>query len=323
MSTEVSFEDEPALAAAIADVRNDSSDVTYAFCGHVDGNPNLLQLLFTGTDNSEISSKMDPSQAFYGLARYETQVDMSTTVKFVYIHWMGENIPFAKRARYGVVQGSIDSRFSPYHALVTTSSAEDLTTEKIIQKLMETAFTKSKVIESESNLSSRQMRGFTQTQLPQRNQKANFAVSAVASKGASVEIVPDVYEAVARVRQDGDSATWMLAAYEGANPKGPVICTGIGEGGIKDFKACLDDSLPMYGLIRIEHTDADEITTVKFVYIVWVGTKVKPMAKAKISTHKGTFEEIFCPAHVVIFATELSDINESDIMEKIRKQGSR
>ena len=46
---------------------------------------------------------------------------------------MGENIPFTKRGRFGVVQGSIDAKFSPYHAMVSTSSAEDLGTDKIIQ----------------------------------------------------------------------------------------------------------------------------------------------------------------------------------------------
>ena len=44
---------------------------------------------------------------------------------------------------------------------------------------------------------------------------------------------------------------------------------GLGEGSLADLKAGLDDSLPMYGLYRHKHTDADEITTVKFVYIVW------------------------------------------------------
>ena len=48
-----------------------------------------------------------------------------------------------------------------------------------------------------------------------------------------------------------------------------------------------------------------------------VGTKVKPMTRAKISTQKGTFEEIFCPSHVTVFASELSDIDEADILEKV------
>ncbi|GFR71694.1 coactosin [Elysia marginata] len=322
MSTEVTFENESDFAAAIAEVRNDASDVTYAFCGHVDGNPNVLGLLFKGTDNSEIASQMDSSQAMYGLARFETQVDMSTTVKFVYIRWMGDNIPFAKRGKFGVVGGSVDEKFSPYHVQVSTSSSDDLDTDKIIQMLMETAFTKSKVLESETDVSSRQMRGFTQTQLPQRNQKANFGVSAVASKGAGVDIQPDVYEGIARVREDTDAAKWMLAGYDGANPKGPVTCMGLGDGTLSDLQKSLDDSMPMYGLYRYEHTNAEGILTVKFVYIVWVGSQVKPMTKAKISTHKGAMEEIFCPAHVYVFATEVSEIDEAEIIEKIKQASS-
>jgi len=37
----------------------------------------------------------------------------------------------------------------------------------------------------------------------------------------------------------------------------------------------------------------DEIPTVKFVYIQWVGEGVKTMTRAKISTHKGDLEEVF------------------------------
>jgi hypothetical protein len=37
----------------------------------------------------------------------------------------------------------------------------------------------------------------------------------------------------------------------------------------------------------------DDISTVKFVYIQWVGENVKPLVKAKISTHKADLEQIF------------------------------
>ncbi|BFZ05739.1 hypothetical protein BsWGS_08778 [Bradybaena similaris] len=322
MSTEAIFEDESAFTAALSDVRNDSSDINYIICGHVGGSPNLIGVLSTGSNISEIGSRMDPTEAMYGLARYETKFDLSTTVKFVYIHWIGENLPVGKKGRYGVVHGSIESRFSPYHLLVEASTPEDLDPEKILHTLMETAGTKSKVVDLD-NVPQRQMRGFTQTQLPQRDKKANFGVSAVATKGAEVDILPEVYEAVARVRSDADPLTWMVAGYVDANPKGPLECMGSGDGGLDELKRCLQDNLPMYGLFRVTHTDADDITTVKFVYIAWVGTKVKPVTKAKISTHKGTAEEIFCPAHVTVYASELSDIVERDIMEKIKSQAAR
>ena len=37
----------------------------------------------------------------------------------------------------------------------------------------------------------------------------------------------------------------------------------------------------------------DGIATVKFAYIQWVGEEVKPMVKAKTSTHKGALENQF------------------------------
>ena len=36
---------------------------------------------------------------------------MSTTVKFVYVHWVGKDVPYAKRGKYGVVHGSVEKLF--------------------------------------------------------------------------------------------------------------------------------------------------------------------------------------------------------------------
>ena len=52
--------------------------------------------------------------------------------------------------------------------------------------------------------------------------------------------------------------------------------------------------LCMYIIHFVVQTDiVDDIPTVKFVYIQWVGNDVKPLSKAKISTHKGALEEMF------------------------------
>lgn len=50
---------------------------------------------------------------------------------------------------------------------------------------------------------------------------------------------------------------------------GPIQCIDCGEGDLNDLTRCLEDLTPMYGLFRVTHTDVDDITTVKFVYIVW------------------------------------------------------
>ena len=37
----------------------------------------------------------------------------------------------------------------------------------------------------------------------------------------------------------------------------------------------------------------DEIPTVKFVFIQWLGENISPMTRGKVSTHKGALEELF------------------------------
>lgn len=44
--------------------------------------------------------------------RLEETIDMSTTIKFVYIRWCGVNVPFTMRGKYGVVQGSVEKLFT-------------------------------------------------------------------------------------------------------------------------------------------------------------------------------------------------------------------
>lgn len=41
------------------------------------------------------------------------------------------------------------------------------------------------------------------------------------------------------------------------------------------------------------------------------------MTRAKISTHKGVAEQTFTPAHITIFASDLSDLSENVIMQKV------
>ena len=33
------------------------------------------------------------------------------TVKFVYVHWVGDKVPFTKKGKFGVVHGSVEEHF--------------------------------------------------------------------------------------------------------------------------------------------------------------------------------------------------------------------
>ena len=87
MSTEAAFEDKAAFHEGIKAVRDDNSSINYIVVGHIDNDPNRLNVLRVGEDVSDMKELFDDTQMMYALARYESTFDMSTTVKFVYFHW--------------------------------------------------------------------------------------------------------------------------------------------------------------------------------------------------------------------------------------------
>ena len=44
-------------------------------------------------------------------------------------------MPFTKKGKFGVVHGSIQQWFNPYHAFIETSTREDFYTKKVMQQV--------------------------------------------------------------------------------------------------------------------------------------------------------------------------------------------
>jgi len=338
MSTEVSIQDEESFFAAIADVRSDSSATNWALFGHWENNPNVIYHIGSGTGGTdEFVDEMDDTQVMYALVRLEETIDVSTTVKFAYVHWSGKEVPFVKRGKYGVVHGSIEKYFDPYHISLDVDSKDELNSENIRTKIQETSGTKSKVLEA-SEAQNRPERGFTSgtttkadstgstpTQSAKMSklgkQGSSFTGFNTQAKGSGgVSISQDVCDAIADVRADTSATTWCAAGYHGGNVKNPVELLGSGDkempAMLEDIKTLCADDAVVYCFLRV--TDVvDEIPTVKFVYIQWVGESVKTMTRAKISTHKGDLEEVFKPIHINIYATTASEITQRVVMDKV------
>ena len=74
-----------------------------------------------------------------------------------------------------------------------------------------------------------------------------------------------------------------------------------------------------YGLVRTTET-IDQTEAVKFVFISFLGEKVAPMRKAKISTLKGTITEAFAPFHAELLnASSRDEVTAPALAELLRR----
>jgi len=96
-----------------------------------------------------------------------------------------------------------------------------------------------------------------------------------------------------------------------------------GTGDCNEMKEHFTPEKICYALIRVIDV-YENINTVKFVFIYWLGSKVSVMKKAKISVHKGKVNEMFSNFHVDFMISSLNEISNEIVMRKVsQNSGSR
>jgi len=123
-----------------------------------------------------------------------------------------------------------------------------------------------------------------------------------------------IQKALATCRSDekGPNA-YVVLGY--SNPTTLTVIAS-GEGGLTEASVHLPSDDSRYVLLRKDHK-VEMAKTVKFAFIDWTPTGLKPLRKALISTHKGQVQQMMKPFHVDYAASDQSDLDERIILGKI------
>eukprot|EP01120_Amphizonella_sp_Union-15-10_P001475 TRINITY_DN1157_c0_g1_i1.p1 TRINITY_DN1157_c0_g1~~TRINITY_DN1157_c0_g1_i1.p1 ORF type:complete len:141 (+),score=36.72 TRINITY_DN1157_c0_g1_i1:124-546(+) len=127
---------------------------------------------------------------------------------------------------------------------------------------------------------------------------------------------PDVQNAYLDVRSDKTETRWVYLHYEDKQ----IVVGATGDGGLSELVGHFNDNERAYGYLRV--TTGDDLSArAKFVFISWVGNKVPPLQKARVSTDKAFVKEIIKDFAIEVHATEPSDLEEDSIMAAVKKAG--
>jgi len=119
------------------------------------------------------------------------------------------------------------------------------------------------------------------------------------------------------VRSNNSSTNWVLFTYSESN-KNHLDLVGKGEGGVEQLKSHLNESKMFYGLVRVTEK-IDNSITIKFVFIIWCGSQVPFVQKAKMTTHKGSITSLIGQFHTDINCSAFDELTESIIMRKVHE----
>jgi len=315
---EVTIDD--SVSQALKQVR--SGGATWVVATYESGRPHVI-LKATGTgDVSEVRAELQDDNVCYCLVRKIEQIDATEAVKFVYIRWVGSNVPTMKRASLSSHAGTVSQSFAPFHTTLDAPDLSEVTDENVMAAVKKASGTYQHVIEG----GSRGTAAPTSTYTPGPRStaggggggggvKTHGGVAATVEAIVTFEDESGIRAAIKAVRSDSDPTTWCLITYTAEKSK-VLKLLGTGTGNLDEMKGNLRDNIVAYGLYRAtEQVDAS--TTTKFVFCDWRGKNIHRMQQAVLGTHSGAVKELFHPYHVDIHANREDEITEALIQEKI------
>eukprot|EP00029_Vermamoeba_vermiformis_P002524 TRINITY_DN128_c0_g1_i1.p1 TRINITY_DN128_c0_g1~~TRINITY_DN128_c0_g1_i1.p1 ORF type:complete len:142 (+),score=41.13 TRINITY_DN128_c0_g1_i1:277-702(+) len=128
-----------------------------------------------------------------------------------------------------------------------------------------------------------------------------------------VNAVPALWEELRK-----DQANWVLFTYGDNNT---IVEAGKGNGGFAEFKSHLKEDGIFYGGFRVMAVDEENSKRSKFIFVTWVGEKVSPLKRARVSTHKPLVREKCVGAHIELQAASEDDLTEEVVTKKLASSG--
>lgn len=129
---------------------------------------------------------------------------------------------------------------------------------------------------------------------------------------------PALVEAYNEV-QTSEEINWCLFGYTD-NTQKVLALEGKGNGGIEELKGKLADDKCLYAYVKFITGDEESKRT-KFLFITWVGEKVSPLRRARISVHKADVKTIVKNFAVEVHCTTLDEVDEEEFKKLLVKAG--
>jgi hypothetical protein len=306
----VKFDNENEAREVVKDVKSDKTSTNWCiltYKGKSGADAGVISVLSKGDGGlEELKGQLKDDLVGYCLLRQTDQIDESATVKFVFVHWVGDNTPRMQKAKVSIHLPTLKEFLGPFHLDFAATSLDELSQDVITQKVGETSGSGSRVLGSENKRASVQVGKAT-------------GGRAVGSDQVSFPNVDELKAQLKSVRSADSSDDWILFTYESSNSNA-IVFLGKGNGGAAELASHLKDDIVAYGLVR-KIDQIDESKTVKYCYIHWTGETIPRMQKARIGTHRGAMSEFFAPFHVDLSITRQDEISD-EIVENLIKSTS-
>lgn len=238
----------------------------------------------------------------YGLIRIVDVVDNIPTTRFVYLTWIGQKVSGITNARIGVNKTAVTGIIGHYSIEYLASTLEEISESEIVGRVQDASGSRVRVLDTKKNQNN-------------TTSKPSGIFSIVPKEQGGLKVLDDdlAKDLIKKIRHKEDGLNWICLSYASREE---LSVSGSGSGGLDELRQHLKDNQVSYGFFSTESTiDSTEMR--RFIYLRWVPENVSPLLKGKLTTHRGFCEDYFRPFHININATDLNEITNDIVNEKI------
>ncbi|CAG8494193.1 3072_t:CDS:2 [Paraglomus brasilianum] len=131
---------------------------------------------------------------------------------------------------------------------------------------------------------------------------------------------PIIRETYEEVRDDRNDTNWLILQYEN-DKSDKLVLAAKGPGGLEEFTEQLSPDQAAFGYLRMNVSNDELSVRTKFVFVTWIGSKVKILRKAKLSVHVSDVKSVLNAYAIETTAHDNNDLIESEILTQLRKAG--
>jgi len=335
INTDTFSEGQDAVRDALLAVRSDADETVWALF-EFDGSKLIVCGTGTGTVDEEIIPKLRADAMMYALVRKIERFELTDTVKFAFITYIGSDVPFMLRGRLNAYSSMIDDVFSPYHVVVHAEVPSEVSDQIIVDAIAAASGTADHVLEAGAAPAPAPAPVAAAPQpepqpaaqeKPKPEPKKVVKHEPAAKPAAKPSDEPRARDAlyfneeeecraaIAEVRNDECPTQWVAFGTDKATGGARLLGKGTERG---EMDAVLTDKVVAWVLLR-RTLMIDESETTKFVFINWIGDNIPRMLRARLGTWSGVVQEFIQPYHVDINASSLDEITEDIIMNTIQE----
>lgn len=273
----------------MAEVRNGTKD--WVLLGYA-GDSNTVELKGSGTGGAdELAQLLDEGSICYGLVRVGINVDGNDVTRFCLVSFVGEGISAIRKGKTVSHKEKVVEFIGQYHVDINATERSEVSAAAA-RTLVERAAGTADHERAAGSTPAAAVKPSTPAAAAAPKAAAKAPVQKYSSPGASLisnpkkgnavntssvaldfEDAEGIKAAIAAVRADADPSDWVLLGY--ANDK-TIQRIGSGGGGADEMARHITspDDGAYYAYLRIP-TVVDGTSTVKFVFVMYQGDKIK------------------------------------------------